>query len=105
MTDNAASPGILKLSDALTLALKAFGAKDAAATELALSERTTALAASRLLEDVVIEHEARWMDGWLLSDSDLTGRAVFRQGDERLEVLVFVTPPYPRQGVWGCFVF
>lgn len=82
--------------DALTLALKAFGAKDAPATELALTQRTTALAGARLQEDVVIEHDARWMPGWTLNDSDLTGRAVFTQGDDELQVFTANKQPLER---------
>lgn len=82
--------------DALTLALKAFGAKDAPATQLALTQRTTALAGARLQEDVVIEHDARWMPGWTLNDSDLTGRAVFTQDDDELHVFTANKQPLER---------
>ena len=58
--------GVALEQDALALALKAFGAPTAAATTLALSQRSTALASARLQEDVVIEHDARWIPGWTL---------------------------------------
>lgn len=72
--------------DALALALRAFGAPAAAAEHLELSGRTTALAAARAQENLVIEHDARWIPGWTLADSDITGRAVFQQGSDQLEV-------------------
>ena len=52
--------------DALALALKAFGAPAAEARALALGQRSTVLAGARLSEDVVIEHDARWIPGWTL---------------------------------------
>ncbi|HEY1750376.1 MAG TPA: hypothetical protein VGG29_03885 [Caulobacteraceae bacterium] len=72
--------------DALALALKAFGAPAAEASSLALTRRTTALAAARAQENLVIAHDARWIPGWRLEDSDITGRAVFRQDHRQLEV-------------------
>lgn len=72
--------------DALGLALKAFGAPAAQASELALSQRRTTLAAARTQENLVIAHDARWIPGWRLDDSDITGRAVFRQDHQQLDV-------------------
>lgn len=72
--------------DAFALALRAFGAPAAEATALALSRRTTTLAAARAQENLVIAHDARWIDGWKLDDSAITGRAVFRQGLSQLDV-------------------
>jgi hypothetical protein len=40
-----------------------------------------------LLEDSVIEHDARSVPGYTLTSSDLTGRAVFRKGAETLQVI------------------
>lgn len=72
--------------NAIELALKCFGAHDGA-SELALpDDRISGLAAIRVLEDAIIEHDARWIPGWTLSDSDLRGRALFRRGTEELEV-------------------
>jgi hypothetical protein len=48
-------------------------------------ERETAI--SRIREDAVIEHDARYMPRFALRGSDLTGRAVFQNGAERLEVI------------------
>lgn len=70
--------------DALSMALKAFGADEA--SSLALANKSTALGTVRLMEDAVIEHDARWIPGWTLSDSDLTGRATFNRFGEQLEV-------------------
>jgi hypothetical protein len=71
--------------DALAMALKAFGAPDGAAF-VTLSDRDTALARIRLQEDAVIEHDARWIPGWDLNVSYLTGHAVFTQQTEQLHV-------------------
>jgi hypothetical protein len=71
--------------DALALAVKAFGG-DGEASSIALTSEDTAIGTVRLLEDAVIEHDARWMPGWRLADSDLTGRATFEKHGERLEV-------------------
>jgi hypothetical protein len=38
------------------------------------------------MEDSVIEHDARHIPGYELVQSELTGRAVFERGNERLEV-------------------
>lgn len=71
--------------DALDLALRAFGAVDGAA-KIALRSDATAIGAVRLQEDAVIEHDARWISGWDLTESDLTGKAVFTRRGEQLEV-------------------
>jgi hypothetical protein len=85
--------------DALVLALKAFGAPNAAASSLAIGERATALAGARLQEDTVIEHDARWIPGWTLDSSDVTGRAVFVQGREELQV--FTANKQPLEALFG----
>jgi hypothetical protein len=72
--------------DALALALRAFGAPAAAAEGLNLGPRSTALEGVRAQENLVIEHDARWIPGWTLADSDVTGRALFREGRDELEV-------------------
>ena len=72
--------------DAVVLALRTFGASGAEAIHMDLSRRTTALATARAQENLVIEHDARWIPGWTLADSDITGRAVFEAGDDQLEV-------------------
>lgn len=73
--------------DAVRLAIKAFGGPNEA-SHLALNEGgSTALGTVRLLEDAVIEHDARSISGLRLADSDLTGRARFEGRDRALEVL------------------
>lgn len=73
--------------DAVKMALGAFGipAHRPARYVETDGERETAL--SRIREDAVIEHDARFMPTFNLRVSDLTGRAVFESGAERLEVI------------------
>lgn len=40
-----------------------------------------------LIEDAVIEHDARKLPGYTLTSSDLTGRAVFSRGGETLQII------------------
>lgn len=70
--------------DAITLAVKAFGG-DGEAYELAVLG-PSAIAAIRVHEDAAIEHDARWLPGWTMDSSDLTGRARFRKHDGELEI-------------------
>jgi hypothetical protein len=91
--------GVALEHDALTLALRAFGAPTAEATTLALGQRSTALAGARLREDVVIEHDARWIPGWTLDSSEVTGRAVFTHGREELQV--FTANKQPLEQLFG----
>ncbi len=72
--------------DAVNLALKTFGVIDGATT-VSLPGGQTAIAAIRLQEDAVIEHDARSIENWELAGSDVTGRAVFEKRDQRLEVI------------------
>lgn len=74
--------------DALTLALRAFGlAADAPAAEMNLAkDGNTALARMHVVEDAVIEHDARTVPGFEFIDSDVRGRATFRKGAQTLEV-------------------
>lgn len=75
--------------DAVHLALKFFGGADGATT-IDLPGGETALATIRLLEDDVIENDARWVAGWEPIDIDSpyqTGRALFRNKDEQLEII------------------
>lgn len=84
--------------NALDLALKAFGVTDGAIS-VALPEGHTAIATVRLQEDAVIEHDARWISGWHLSDSDLTGKAVFTRHGQQLEV--FTANKRPLEELFG----
>lgn len=74
--------------DAVRTALHAFGlAPDDQAASLELVEgRETALGRVSIMEDSVVEHDARHFPGFDLTDSHLTGRAVFTKNDQRLEV-------------------
>lgn len=84
--------------DALALAIKAFGGNDEASS-IALPGADTAIATVRVLEDAAIEHDARWMPGWRLTDSDLTGHATFQQRGERLDV--FTANKRPLEELFG----
>lgn len=83
--------------DALALAIKAFGSDEA--LSVALPGDDTAIATVRVLEDAAIEHDARWVPGWRLADSDLTGRATFQKRGERLEV--FTANKRPLEELFG----
>lgn len=74
--------------DAVQTALAAFGlaANDQASKVELVEGRSTALGRVAIMEDSVVEHDARSVPGYSLIDSDVTGRAVFRKGDEQLEV-------------------
>jgi hypothetical protein len=75
--------------DAVHMALRAFGITpyDAARSVDMVEGRETALARVNIREDAVIEHDARHIPLFRLAGSDLTGRAVFENGGERLEVI------------------
>jgi hypothetical protein len=62
--------------DAIALALKAFGGSGEA-DMVELPGEDSGLARVRVLEDAVIEHDARSIPGWNLATSDVTGRAIF----------------------------
>lgn len=74
--------------DAVETALKAFGLSvDSPASELALASRAkSSLARARVFEDGVIEHDARTVPGYDFIESHVTGKAVFRKGEQTLEV-------------------
>jgi hypothetical protein len=74
--------------DAVQTALKAFGLPaDAHAASLDLaSQAKSSLAQARVMEDAVIEHDARVVPGYAFIGSDVTGRATFRNGSQTLEV-------------------
>jgi hypothetical protein len=74
--------------DAVSTALHAFGlTPEDRATSLELVEgRETALGRVSVMEDSVVEHDARHVPGYDLVNSHLTGRAIFRKNDERLEI-------------------
>ena len=74
--------------DAVQTALRAFGlSSDDQAVSIDLTKRReTALARVNVREDTVIAHDARSIPGYDMVGSDVTGRAVFEKGPERLEV-------------------
>ncbi|MGH2396269.1 MAG: hypothetical protein ACRDFW_04625 [bacterium] len=74
--------------DAVRAALMAFGLtpNDQALSLELVAGRETALARVSIMEDSVIEHDARHIPGYDLVRSDLTGHAVFERGEDRLEV-------------------
>ena len=74
--------------DAIDTALRAFGlASDDQAVSVDLAAgQETALARVNIVEDSVIEHDARYVPGYDLVGSDVTGHAIFERGPERLEV-------------------
>ena len=76
-------------NDAIRIAMKAFGlGADDRADSLALTpDRETALARVPILEDRVIEHDARTVPGFVLTTSDTTGRAEFVRGNEHLQII------------------
>lgn len=75
--------------DAVGLALKAFGLPQGEAASLldTVDGKDTALARVSIREDAVIEHDARVIPGFSLRRSSITGRAVFRKGNEVLEII------------------
>ena len=75
-------------TDALQTALRAFGlSADAPAVSLGLPGRgETALAEVPIIEDAVIEYDARFVPDYNLVWGDTTGYAVFEKGPEKLEV-------------------
>jgi len=87
--------------DAVHTALRAFGlspADQAVSVELAKG-KDTALARVNIMEDSVVEHDARSFPQYELTGSDITGRAVFEKGRERLEV--FTANRRPLEKVFG----
>lgn len=87
--------------DAVHTALRAFGLSpgDQAESVDLTSGHDTALARANLREDSVVEHDARTFSDFELIHSDITGRAVFEKGCERLEV--FTANRRPLEEVFG----
>ncbi len=87
--------------DAVRTALRAFGLapEDPASSLDLVKDRETALARVWIMEDSVIEHDAKYIPGYDLVRSDLTGRAVFAKDNERLEV--FTANRRPLEQVFG----
>jgi hypothetical protein len=87
--------------DAVRTALRAFGlaAGDRAITLDLVEGRDTALARIPILEDAVVEHDARHVPGYALVQSHLTGRAIFQRGEDLLEV--YTANKRPLENVFG----
>jgi hypothetical protein len=87
--------------DAVHTAMRAFGLSPGdQAVSLELSKgQDTALARVNIMEDSVVEHDARTFPDFEMVDSDITGRAVFERGRERLEV--FTANRRPLENVFG----
>ncbi len=87
--------------DAVQTALRAFGlARDDQAQSLELVEgRETSLARLHVMEDSVIEHDARHVPGYELVSSEITGHAIFERGAETLEI--YTANRRPLEQVFG----
>ena len=74
--------------DAIQTALAAFGlsASDRASSLELVEGKATSLGRISIIEDSVVEHDARTVPGYELIRSDVTGRALFKKDDEELEV-------------------
>lgn len=87
--------------DAVQTALRAFGLSpqyEAASLSL-VRGHDTALERINVVEDAVIEHDARSVPGYDLVGSDLTGHAVFERGIEKLEI--YTANRRPLEQVFG----
>jgi hypothetical protein len=75
--------------DAIRTALAAFGlaANDQASSVELIEGKATALGRVAIMEDSVVEHDARYVPGFELVQSHVTGRALFRKDGEELEIL------------------
>ena len=73
--------------NAVNLALKIFGISAIdGASSISLTGDASAATRVRLSEDAIIEHDARWIPGMDLIDSQMTGKSVFTKDGQRLEV-------------------
>ena len=84
--------------DAVQTALKAFGITSTTQADevRVLGDYGGAFRRISALEDAVIEHDARSIPGLELVKSDLCARAVFRKGDDELEVFTANKRPLER---------
>ncbi len=86
---------------ALRTALRTFGLshdEPAASIDLVTNQKT-ALAQLNVVEDGVVEHDARSVPGYELISSDTTGRAVFRSRGEQL--VVYTANRRPLEAAFG----
>jgi hypothetical protein len=84
--------------DALRSAFATFGlgSRDRATRLELIRGRESSLSRVEVMEDAVIEHDARSSPGFKLVGSDLTGRAVFEKAGETLEVITANRRPLER---------
>ncbi|MCW8128088.1 hypothetical protein [Microbulbifer halophilus] len=87
--------------DAVHTALRAFGLSpdDQANSVELVRGQDTALARVNIMEDSVVEHDARTFPDYELTGSDITGQAIFERGHERLEI--FTANRRPLEKVFG----
>ena len=87
--------------DALQMSLRAFGlSQDDLAISLDLARgKDTALERVNIMEDSVVEHDARYVPQYDLISSDITGKAVFQKNHERL--VVYTANRRPLERVFG----
>lgn len=87
--------------DAVQMALRAFGlSHDDLAISLELARgKGTVLSRVNVVEDSVVEHDARNVPQYDMISSDFTGRAVFQKNHERL--VVFTANRRPLEKVFG----
>lgn len=87
--------------DAVHTALRAFGLSpgDQAVSLELDAGKDTALARVNIMEDSVVEHDARQFPEYELAGSDISGRAIFQKGNERLEI--FTANRRPLEKVFG----
>jgi len=99
-TRSFSSPRALQ-DDAIQTALRAFGLEShEGARELDVEDgEESALASVPVLEDTVIQHDARNVPGFDLVGGDITGRAVFQRPNGRLEI--FTANRLPLESVFG----
>ena len=64
-----------------------------------ISGQETALARVNIMEDSVIEHDARYFPQYALTESNVTGRALFEKGQEQLEI--YTANKRPLEKVFG----
>lgn len=92
--------GFALQQDAVELALKFFGHATPNPTQAVIpDEFGTSLGAIRLLEDNIVEHDARSIPGMRLIKSDVTGYAEFEGGGDRLRV--YTANKRPLEALFG----
>jgi hypothetical protein len=92
--------GFALQQDAVELALKFFGHAMPSPTQAVIPDTFgTSLGSIRLLEDNIIEHDARSIPGMRLIRSDVTGYAEFEGGGDRLRV--YTANKRPLEALFG----